>query len=136
MTFLDIIMNGLNTCRRYVLRSLEYRTVTAKAKQKKYMYLTLENKKTIITECGDAALILLDYFYLKANVPNFKHTDEKASYSLGWSTRKAKDIRLKLTKAGYFHQATARYPDGRKITTTYLGKDSVKEVKSHAIIII
>jgi len=104
--------------------------MTKKAKRVKHMYLTLGDKKAIIIECGDAAAILLDYYYSKIGVPDFKHTDKKASFALGWSERKAKDIRLKLIRANYIYQETTKSNRGRKIITTYLGRAAVREVIS------
>jgi len=110
----------------------EYPTRAKKSTRKSTtMYLKLTEKKELIQECGDAALILYEYWLLKAGIPDFQFTDYKSAKALGWSQSKATQIRLKLTKADYFHEASARYTDGRHVTTSYLGKEMVKEIKEY-----
>lgn len=89
------------------------------------MYLTLKDTKSLIKECGDAAVILMTYYYSKAGVPNFEYTDEKSAMALGWTVRKAQSIRLQLTKAHWYYEVSGKYTDGRSIKTFYLGKQTV-----------
>jgi len=108
----------------------EYPTRVKRSKKKvTTMYLTQQEKRELIKECGDAALILFEFYLSKAGAPDYQYTDEKSGIALGWSTRKSKDVRLKLTKTGYFYEATARYGDGRHVTTTYLKKETVRDVE-------
>ena len=93
------------------------------------MYLTTKEKKQLITECGDAGLILMDYYYSKAGVPNFEYTDNKSATALGWTERKVQTSRLKLTKNHWYYEASGRYSDGRFIKTFYLGKETVTSQK-------
>lgn len=68
-------------------------------------------------------------YYSKAGIPNFEFTDTKSAAALGWSQRKVKDIRLKLTKAHWYYEASGKYTDGRSIKTFYLGKQTVTKHK-------
>ncbi len=92
------------------------------------MYLRLQDKVEIMQDCNsDAAVILFEYYLSKAGIEEFEFSDYKASHALKWSERKVQEVRKKLTKAGYFLQKKGNYRDGRKIITTYLGKEKTKE---------
>ena len=90
------------------------------------MYLTLDNKRELMSECGDAATILFEFYLSKAGIEEYEYADDKAARALGWSIRKVQETRKKLTRAGYFKQRTGRYSNGGKIITTYLGKAMVE----------
>lgn len=93
------------------------------------VYLTWIQKKEIMAECGDAAVILFEFFLSKAGIRDYQYTDSKAGKVLGWKNSKVKNVRLKLRSAGYFYEKSAGYSDGSKITTTYLGKREVEKAK-------
>ena len=73
-------------------------------------YLRMEDKRNIIKECNDSAVILFEYYLSKADIDSFEYTDEK-------------DVRLKLQKTGCYLQRSEELRDG-SIVITYLGKDS------------
>ena len=111
---------------------ITYYTHTSKQKQFRKaskVYLKLEDKREIMSDIGDAALILFEYYLSKSGTPNFDYSDKKAANALGWTIRKVLDVRLKLTKAGYFLQRKGKYNDGSLIVTTYLGKEEVSKTK-------
>jgi len=113
----------------------EYNTRAKRSRKRtQTLYLSSEQKKEIITECGDAACLLFEYYLSKAGIPDFEFTDAKASNSLGWKQSKVKDVRLKLTKANYYHKASARYTDNRYLSTTYLGKAEVSGGKKESFL--
>jgi len=72
-------------------------------------YLRMEDKRNIIKECNDSAVILFEYYLSKADIDSFEYTDEK-------------DVRLKLQKTGYYLQRSGGLRDGSIVI--YLGKDS------------
>lgn len=84
------------------------------------MYLRLQDKKEVMTKCGDAALILYEFYVSKAGTPDYSFSDELAAKALGWSVQKVKRTRLILTKSNFFKQVQGKLNDGRKITVTYL----------------
>jgi hypothetical protein len=110
---------------------MEYNTRTLKQKQKRgatTVYLKNTDKKALIKECGDAACLLFEYYLSKSGIKDFEYTDAKSAYALGWTERKVRSVRGKLTKAKYYAQRTATYADKRKVITTYLGKEQVNQL--------
>jgi len=92
------------------------------------MYLRLKDKVEIMNRCNsDSAVILFEYYLSKAGIEDFEFTDKKAAHALEWSIRKVQEVRKKLIKAGYFLQKKGTYHDGRKIVTTYLGREKTEE---------
>ena len=104
--------------------------IKSKKKRNTSMYLSEAERKGVIALLGDSPLILLEYYVRKAGTPNFEYTDQKAADTLGYSMRKVLDLRLKLTKAGYFKQVKTKLPAGNAVVITYLGKDAVNDQKS------
>jgi len=110
-----------------------YITKSLKQKSKRRptnMYLKLEDKRKMMSECGDASVILFEYYLSKAGIEEFMYTDRKTAIALGWSIRKVEETRKKLTRAGYFFQQRGKYNAGAKIVTTYLGKEVVSKIKT------
>ena len=109
------------------LEDYEFTTKADRQSSKKVtnMYLTLKQKKELIKTVGDSGLILMEYYLLKAGIPNFEFTDGKTASALGWKERKVQINRLKLTKAGWYYETSGRYSDGRHLTTYYLGEDEI-----------
>lgn len=100
------------------------------------MYLTTADKKQLMQECGDASLILFEYYLSKAGIEEYDFADDKVAKSLGWGIRKVQETRKRLIKAGYFAQQHGKYSNGNKIVTTYLGKETInstfkKEIDSN-----
>jgi len=102
------------------------RTLKPKRKRTISVYLTSSEKKELITECGDAALILYEHYIAKAGLRDYKYTDSKNAFALGWEPSKAKRIRLKLEKANYLKTIVYRNKQGN-YTVTYIGKENVLE---------
>ena len=87
------------------------------------IYLTGKEKRQVIAEVGDAGCVLMDYYLSVSGRKHFVITDEKAARALGWKKTKARDVRLKLTKAGwFFHRKTTK---GVVTHIYYLGKNCV-----------
>lgn len=92
-------------------------------------YLTEKEKKEVILECGDSALILIDYYISKGNIPNYEFNDSKTGYALGWKKEKVQRHRLLLEKNGYLYTKLFKASDGDRIINTYIGKENVLKGK-------
>ena len=99
-------------------------------------YAPLNIKKQCMKECGDSALILYEFYLSKAGVKDYQFTDERVAYALDWDISKVKRHRIRLIKAKWYKSATATYPNGKKVTTYYIGKKAVTEVTQKEIIFI
>ena len=114
---------------------VQHALIHCKPKKRKAMssYLSAVEKKEIITTLGDPACLLMDFYLSKSSVPDYTFKDEAVVRAFGWTARKVKSIRQKLTRAGWYYQkrSTTR---GSKVTevfvATYLGKEKVKEIKT------
>ncbi len=109
-----------------------YNTVSFKQRSKRaptMTYLRLEDKRVLMKQCNSDAVILFEYYLAKAGVENFAYSDETAARALGWTERKVQEVRKKLTKADYFFQERGKYSSGRKIVSTYLGRQTVLKLK-------
>lgn len=91
------------------------------------MYVSTAERKELIQEINGDAYILYEYYVSKAGIDNFEYSDKRSARTLGWKERKAKDIRLRLTKKHWYHQATGKLSNGQKIKITFLGKEAVNE---------
>lgn len=91
------------------------------------MYIPAPDKKAIISCCGDAGYVLYDYWMSKYNEKKYPYTDANSAKALGWSTRKAKDVRLKLRNHNWFAVKTFKASDGETLTQYYLGYETVIE---------
>lgn len=96
-------------------------------------YLTEKDKRELGQLAGDAAVLLFDHYLSKTGLDNYLPTDEKAANCLGWKTSKAKNVRLKLARAHWFHQTKNTLNDGTKLTMTFLGPDAVNEAKGEPL---
>ncbi len=93
------------------------------------VYVSAEERKTLITSLGDAPAILYTYYVEKSGIEGFGYTDTQAAKALGWLDTKVKRHRLALTKAGWFKQVTLVQPTTKqKVTVTYLGKEMTAKV--------
>lgn len=82
----------------------------------------------LMGELNDTAFILYQYYVANSWRDNEEFEDKDAAEELGWSEDKVARTRRKLTKAHWFHQESGAYSGGRKIFTTYLGKENVLKV--------
>lgn len=92
-------------------------------------YLTLDERKSAVKEVGDNALILYEH-YIRTGTPDYHFTDDKNAYVIGWSTAKAKRIRLLLEKHGYLYtEIFVNRKAGNKLIKTHIGIENVKKAK-------
>jgi len=90
------------------------------------IYLTWKEKVKLMKECGDAAVILLEFYMSKAGLPGYVYSDEKSAKSLDWTIHKVKKVRLKLQRANYYNlEIISDYRRKVKSKMFYLGKDAV-----------
>lgn len=91
-------------------------------------YLTNAERKELISDCGDAACMLFE-FYLrmvsKAEPTPEDFSDNNAASYFGWNEQKAKRNRLKLIKHKWFDTANFKYTDKRRGISFYVGKAAV-----------
>lgn len=92
------------------------------------MYATNEQKAVIIKACGEPAVILYEFYLSKANEDTYVHTDKKNARVFGWTIAKARVVRLKLEKAGWFKHIKTRNST-YSITAYFLGLVKVLEYK-------
>lgn len=83
-------------------------------------YLTMDEKREVIRECGDSAVILYEFYVSKQNTKDYDFSDSKASRAIGWSREKVQRIRLKLEKYSYFKRVK-----DHNTYIFYIGKDAV-----------
>ena len=94
------------------------------------MYLRIKDKVEVMQKCGDASLILYEFYISKAGLPSYAFSDKDAATALDWNIHKVKSNRLKLTSAHYFKQVNGRLNDGRKVTVTYLEPVLINEINT------
>ena len=100
----------------------------SKSRMKKTSYYyTIAEKKEIMSECNEQALILIEYMMDSKNTTPL--TDEAMSNSLGWSKQKIQRTRLMLEEHGYFCKENYTTRDGKKLFKYYIGKEVVSKVK-------
>ena len=104
------------------------RNIKPKKRRMSMYYLTIKEKKDVMVECGDASLIMYEFYISKGGAQDYQFSDNKTANTLGWDISKAKRIRLKLEKADYIFTRT--YSDKKgKFIVTYLGKDNTQHAK-------
>jgi len=99
------------------------RNIKPKKRKQTMHYLTIKEKKEVILECGDAALIMYEFYISKGGAKDYQFIDSKTSAALGWDISKAKRIRLKLEKHKYVKTLTFSNKKG-KYVVTYIGKEN------------
>ncbi len=90
---------------------------------------SLSNQKDIVKSTNEVALYLYNYYISIAMVPHFNLLDDTiVGRSIGWTARKVKDNRLKLTKANliYFHQKRS---GGVLHSVWVFGENEIKDYK-------
>jgi len=115
---------------------MEYNAFPLKQKKNRStskVYLTMKEKVQIMKECGDASLILFDFYLTKSSYMNGTSKgydymdDQKTAKLLGWSKSKVRDNRQKLMKNNWMKIVKGKYNNGRKIIKTFLGKEVVEK---------
>ena len=120
-------MNTVITCDEVFTTKPRYQKTLRKATK---MYLRLQDKKEVMDKCGDAALILYEFYVSKAGTPDYPFSDDLAAKALGWNVHKIKRNRLALAKSNYFKQINGKLNDGRKVTVTYLEPEYIAMVNA------
>ena len=90
----------------------------------------MQDKVEVMRKCGDAALILYEFYINKASLDSYAFSDEDAAKALAWNIHKIAKNRRKLVDNSYFLQVSGRLTDKRKITVTYLEPKLINEIKS------
>lgn len=92
-------------------------------------YLSESERKELIDSIGDSAVLLFEYYVRLASVGDQTITDKKTSEYFGWTTYKAKRIRLALIKNGWFKESSYTLDKHRKGVSYYLGKEAVAQTR-------
>ena len=95
--------------------------------KKTYHYFTIDERREIMADCNEQALILLEYMMDTKDTSPI--TDESVARSLGWSKRKAQHTRLMLENKGYFYKEVFTTSTGKKLIRYYIGKKAVNASK-------
>jgi len=95
-------------------------------------YLSTAERKELITELGDAACLLFEYYLRMASIPNPEISDQRAAAYFGWSTRKAQRYRQALQREGWFDLAKYNISRNRKGVSYYIGKKAVQQFRSQS----
>lgn len=96
-------------------------------------YPSSQERVELISELGDAAYLLYDYYLRLASfTEKVEPTDAHAADYFSWDEAKVQRIRLKLTKAGWVRFSRSTHSDGRKSLIGYLGKEAVENSLSHS----
>lgn len=79
----------------------------------------------IARDIGDAGVLLYMHYLRLCSGDHPDINDEQVAKSLGWTVRKTRDIRGKLSKHGWFRQVNYTRPDKVKGTDYHIGKEAV-----------
>ena len=90
-------------------------------------YLTGAERRDLGRQAGDPGVLLYEYLLRMTSIGTENITDAGIAEYFGWDPTKAKRVRLKLTRLGWFASESYRYTGGRKGITYYVGKDAVKD---------
>lgn len=104
-----------------------------KTQVKQYMkyYISNQEHLQIAEEIGDSGVLMFMQLLRLAATDHPVITDEGVARSLGWTERKAKRYRLALTKFGWYKKKSFTRPDGVKMVTYHIGKESVGALSSN-----
>jgi len=108
----------------YVTKSLYQKLVKSPTK----MYLRQKDKADIMEKCGDAALILYEFYLSKGGLDTYAFLDKDAARAMRWNIYKVAKNRRKLVEQNYFLQINTKFADKRKITVTYLDPKLIHEI--------
>ena len=122
---LDISYDSLSN-----LFSLKSNCIMNKKPNSKSKYVpSLASQREVVSTTNEVVLYLYNYYISIAMVPHFNLLDDSVvGKSIGWTARKVKDNRLKLTKAGhiYFHQ---KRNSGVLHSVWVFGKEEIENYK-------
>ena len=91
------------------------KTLDSNRREPRSRYMNWTQKKEVIKDINEIALVLLEFYYSKAGLEGYAFTDKQVAKALDWSLSKVRDYRLKLEKEGYFNKTIIR---GRTDTST------------------
>lgn len=87
-------------------------------------YITATERKRIISDCGDAAALLLEYIVRLAAVGDREIQDQNAADYFGWSLDKVRRVRRSLIKHGWFAQKRYRIDSNTRGVSYYIGQNA------------
>lgn len=90
-------------------------------------YLSDSERKALLLACGDAALLLLEYYIRIGSIGDEPMTDPLAAEYFAWHERKVRRLRQALQREGWFGYEKYNMSKGRKGITYYIGKSAVEE---------
>ena len=71
-------------------------------------YLTWKQKKEVMTDINEVALVLLEFYISKLGTSDYSYADDVVAKALEWTERKVGENRRKLTKYKYFRQEVTK----------------------------
>ena len=111
-------------------RSVYY--MNKKTHSKTKVTLSLPEQRKLVKDVNETALYLYNYYVTASQIPHFNLlNDSLVGRAIGWSARKVKDNRLKLSKAKwiYFHQVKHK---GVIYSAWVFGEEEIERFKSNA----
>jgi hypothetical protein len=90
-------------------------------------YLSDNERREVIRNTGDSGCLLLEFYLRRVGRNEGMTTDTLVADHFGWSTQKAKRLRSKLTRHGWFRSVNFKSARGRKAITYYVGKEAVRD---------
>jgi hypothetical protein len=91
-----------------------------KAQYSKF-YLTQEERRALIQECGDSSVLLLEYYIRLAAVGDKEIIDSNTAKYFGWTVDKVRRVRRQLVAGGWFAHKRYRIDENTKGVTYYIG---------------
>ncbi|NOQ31818.1 MAG: hypothetical protein GQ570_11910 [Helicobacteraceae bacterium] len=90
------------------------------------IYLTMEQKREVMSQCKETGLVLLEYYLSKAGTPNFEYTDEKSAIALGWDISKVSRVRRILEKEDLYKRELFSSKSGNGSTVFTIAERYIK----------
>ena len=89
-------------------------------------------QREIVEKTNEVALYLYNYYVSKAKSPSHNLLDDTmVGRSIGWTARKVKDNRLKLTTAGFIYFHHKRHSGVNHFAWVF-GEEKIAQYKRHA----
>jgi len=91
-------------------------------------YLDADERRALIEDCGDAAVLLFEYYIRLSSIKDLKPiTDQTTADYFGWTKDKVRRLRRALVNKNWFRSSSFRHSNGIKGVTYYLGQEMVAE---------
>ena len=84
--------------------------------------MTWTQKKEVVADINEIALMLLEFYYSKAGF-DYEFEDAQVAKALDWTVKKVSDNRRRLEKAGYFKKEITRNSKSSTLNVL-IGKES------------